>query len=167
VYSASKLVHLAPLVSVVAVGLMLNNAHLLANFPRFAKVMTKSLYVEIVAFKQLTVEITFVARTFFFLLLGYATAVESLAVYEAWIVMAVIIGVVFVARKVLLKVLYDRDTSTLFWFAPRGLITILLYLSIPAPLRVDNFPDGALMLTVLATTLILTVGLMRSQRNPD
>ncbi len=167
VYSASKLVHLAPLVSVVAVGLTLNNAHLLANVPRLAKVMTKSLYVEIVAFKQLTVEITFVARTFFFLLLGYATALESLAVYEAWIVMAVIIGVVLLSRKVLLTVLYDRDTSTLFWFAPRGLITILLYLSIPAPLRVDNFPDGALMLTVLATTFILTVGLMRAQPSPE
>jgi cell volume regulation protein A len=167
VYSASKLVHLAPLVSVMAVGLMLNNAHLLANVPRLAKLMTKSLYIEIVAFKQLTVEFTFVVRTFFFLLLGYSTAVESLALAEAWIVTGVIVAVVFLSRKVLLKLLYKRDTSTLFWFAPRGLITILLYLNIPEHLRIDNFPNGTLMLTVLATTLILTVGLMRAQRSPD
>lgn len=166
VYSASKLVHLAPLVSVMAVGLMLNNAHLLANFPRFAKVMTKSLYIEIVAFKQLTAELTFVVRTFFFLLLGYSTAIESLALAEAWIVTGVIVGVIFLSRKALLAVLYQRDTRTLFWFAPRGLITILLYLNIPENLRIETFPNGALMLTVLATTLILTVGLMRAQRSP-
>ncbi len=167
VYSASKLVHLAPLVSVMAVGLMLNNAHLLTKFPRFAKIMTKGLYFEIVAFKQLTVEFTFVVRTFFFLLLGYSTALESLELVEAWVVTAVIVGVVFLSRKILLKTLYDRDTNTLFWFAPRGLITILLYLSIPAPLRIEKFPDGALMLTVLATTLMLTIGLMRAKRNPE
>jgi NhaP-type Na+/H+ or K+/H+ antiporter len=167
VYSASKLVHLAPLVSVMAVGLMLNNAHLLANVPRFAKIMTKSLYIEIVAFKQLTVEFTFVVRTFFFLLLGYSTAVESLGQADAWIVTAVILAVVFLSRKLLLKLLYKRDTSTLFWFAPRGLITILLYLNIPEAMRIENFPKGTLMLMVLATTLILTVGLMRAQPKPE
>ena len=167
VYSASKLVHLAPLVSVMAVGLMLNNAHLLADVPRFAKIMTKSLYIEIVAFKQLTVEFTFVVRTFFFLLLGYSTAVESLGQADAWIVTAVILAVVFVSRKLLLKLLYKRDTSTLFWFAPRGLITILLYLNIPEAMRIENFPKGTLMLMVLATTLILTVGLMRAQPKPE
>ena len=67
----------------------------------------------------------------------------------------------------MLAVLYQRDTNTLFWFAPRGLITILLYLNIPEESRIDIFPNGTLMLTVLATTLILTVGLMRSQRSPD
>jgi cell volume regulation protein A len=167
VYSASKLVHLAPLVSVMAVGLMLNNAHLLANFPRLAQIMTKSLYIEIVAFKQLTVEFTFVVRTFFFLLLGYSTALESLAQPEAWIVTAVIVGVIFLSRKALLSLIYQRDTRTLFWFAPRGLITILLYLNLPKESRIDIFPNGTLMLIVLATTLILTVGLMRAQRNPD
>ena len=167
VYSASKLVHLAPLVSVMAVGLMLNNAHLLVRFPRFAKIMSKSLYGEIVAFKQLTVEFTFVVRTFFFLLLGYSTAIESLTLPKAWIVTTVILMVVFLSRKILLKAMYARDSSTLFWFAPRGLITILLYLNIPAPMRIEQFPDGALMLTVLATTVILTIGLMRAKRSPE
>lgn len=167
VYSASKLVHLAPLVSVMAVGLMLNNVDLLAKIPRLTKIVSDSLSGEIVAFKQLTAEFTFVVRTFFFLLLGYSTAVESLAQSEAWIVAGIIVCVIFLSRKALLAVLYQRDTNTLFWFAPRGLITILLYLNIPEESRIDIFPNGTLMLTVLATTLILTVGLMRSQRSPD
>ncbi len=166
VYSASKLVHLAPLVSVLAVGLMLNNANLLTGIPRLAKLMPDSLFAEIVAFKHLTAEFTFVVRTFFFLLLGYSTSVDSLIAPEAWIATLVIIVIVFASRKALLAAVYQRDTSTLFWFAPRGLITILLYLNIPDQDRIANFPTGTLMLTVLMTTLILTVGLMRAKQEP-
>lgn len=163
VYSASKLVHLAPLVSVVAVGLMLNNANLLTGIPRLAKLMPESLFVEIIAFKQLTAELTFVVRTFFFLLLGYSTAIDSLIEPRAWLACFVILAVIFASRKTLLGAIYRTDTSTLFWFAPRGLITILLYLNIPDKDRIPNFPTGTLMLTVLMTTLVLTVGLMRAK----
>ena len=163
VYSASKLVHLAPLVSVLAVGLMLNNANLLTGIPRLAKLLPESLFVEIIAFKQLTAELTFVVRTFFFLLLGYSTAIDSLIDPLAWVATFVILAVIFASRKALLATVYRTDTSTLFWFAPRGLITILLYLNIPEQDRIPNFPLGTLMLTVLMTTLILTVGLMRAK----
>ena len=66
----------------------------------------------------------------------------------------------------LLAGVYRTATDTLFWFAPRGLITILLYLNIPQEDRIANFPTGTLMLTVLMTTLILTVGLMRANHEP-
>lgn len=162
VYSASKLVYLAPLVSVLAVGLMLNNANLLTGIPRLAKLVPESLFVEIVAFKHLTAELTFVVRTFFFLLLGYSTSIDSLIDPRAWVAAVVIVVIIFASRKALLVAVYKTDTNTLFWFAPRGLITILLYLNIPDSERIGNFPTGALMLTVLMTTLILTVGLMRA-----
>lgn len=163
VYSASKLVYLAPLVSVLAVGLMLNNANLLTSIPRLAKLVPDSLFAEIVAFKHLTAELTFVVRTFFFLLLGYSTTVGSLLEPRAWVATGVIVGIIFISRKILLSAIYTRDTNTLFWIAPRGLITILLYLNIPDHGRIANFPTGTLMLTVLMTTLILTVGLMRAE----
>lgn len=166
VYSASKLVHLAPLVSVLAVGLMLNNANLLTGIPRLAKLVPESLFAEIIAFKHLTAELTFVVRTFFFLLLGYSTAVDSLIDPYAWVATFVIVGIIFASRRVLLAGVYRTPTDTLFWFAPRGLITILLYLNIPQEDRIANFPTGTLMLTVLMTTLILTVGLMRANHEP-
>ena len=49
--------------------------------------------------------------------------------------------------------------------APRGLITILLFLSIPAKLQLPQL-EGVLLLTVLLTSLVMTLGLQLAHRQP-
>jgi hypothetical protein len=40
------------------------------------------------------------------------------------------------------------------------LITVLLYLTTPASLRVADFPEGALMLTVLGSIVLMAAGIL-------
>jgi hypothetical protein len=41
---------------------------------------------------------------------------------------------------------------------PRGLITILLFYSIPASFRLQQFNEGILLFVILVTGLIMTAG---------
>jgi len=44
---------------------------------------------------------------------------------------------------------------------PRGLITVLLFFSIPAELASDTFNSDIILITILATSIIMTWGLIR------
>jgi hypothetical protein len=46
----------------------------------------------------------------------------------------------------------------LLWAAPRGLITVLLFYSLPAGLVPEAFPPGALILVVLLSCVLMAVG---------
>ena len=158
IYSVSKFLHLAPLVTVFAVGLILNNLPLLQKMPGLQILEAKKLESDLNAFKHLTAEFTFVVRTFFFILLGYSTDLSDLAHLDAWAITAVILIITFVGRELIIRAFVGKETHPLIWFAPRGLITVLLFLNIPKEMQIIDFPNGALMLTVLGSILILTFG---------
>ncbi|MDE1997589.1 MAG: hypothetical protein KGI91_03070 [Burkholderiales bacterium] len=158
-YAGSKLWHLAPLVTVLAVGLILNNIDQVRHLPKLRTLIPDRLDQDVSAFKHLTAELTFVVRTFFFVLLGYSTSIKELALPAAWSTASFILVVAFLCRVVLLKALMPgSSTRPLLWFAPRGLITVLLVISTPNDLRIAGFPDGALMLTVLGSIVIMSLG---------
>jgi cell volume regulation protein A len=163
VYAGSKLFHLAPLISVLAVGLILNNLDRLSHLPLLRALLPLRLDDDVAAFKHLTIEITFVVRTIFFVLLGYSTALSKLAEPDAWLVAGVMLGGAMVCRWILLKGLVGGALRPLVWMAPRGLITVLLYLNIPADLRIESFPEGGLMLSVLGSITLMTVGVISHQ----
>jgi NhaP-type Na+/H+ or K+/H+ antiporter len=160
VYAGSKFMHLAPLVTVMAVGLILNNIALLRQVPALAPLLPMKLDADLTAFKHLTAELTFVVRTFFFVLLGYSTRLADLAHPHGWAIAAAFLAIVFVSRAAILRVAVGRPVRPLLWFAPRGLITVLLYLTTPASLRVADFPEGALMLTVLGSIVLMAAGIL-------
>jgi len=51
------------------------------------------------------------------------------------------------------------------WMAPRGLITILLYYSIPDALVSADFNTGVLLLVILASSITMAVALIRHRKN--
>lgn len=69
-----------------------------------------------------------------------------------------IIVLIYATRWPLLRALRAADVSSLLWFAPRGLITVVLLLGLPAALSIEHFPGGAVMLVVLAGAALLSVG---------
>ena len=103
IYSVSKFLHLAPLVTVFAVGLILNNLPLLQKMPGLQILEAKKLESDLNAFKHLTAEFTFVVRTFFFILLGYSTDLSDLAHLDAWAITAVILLITFVGRELIIR----------------------------------------------------------------
>jgi NhaP-type Na+/H+ or K+/H+ antiporter len=166
-YAVGKILHLAPLMMVMIVGLVLNNHALLARVKRLSRHYDPEFGEELDSFKHLTAEFTFVVRTFFFVLLGYSTRLTDLADRGAWILAGAFLACVFLPRIGLVRAFGAIRQEPLIWFAPRGLITILLFLSIPSHHRLEDFPPATLMMVVLLSALALTVGMFRYRQEPS
>jgi NhaP-type Na+/H+ or K+/H+ antiporter len=161
-YSIGKFVHLSPLILVLAFGLLLNNASLLRRIPWLRRHESPTFAQDVVQFKQIVAEGAFFVRTYFFLLLGYNTVLSDFASGRTWAIAGAILVAVYATRLPLLAAVAPRDIRPLLWIAPRGLITVMLFLSLPAEARAPDFPDGVLMLVVLLSSIVLTVGIRRA-----
>jgi NhaP-type Na+/H+ or K+/H+ antiporter len=102
-------------------------------------------------FKGLVAELTFATKSFFFLLLGYWTNVSEMVSVKAWLVAGAGIAIIYGSRWLILKLLRQESAERLLWIAPRGLITVLLFLSASDSGKLHGFPFGSVMLIVLAT----------------
>jgi NhaP-type Na+/H+ or K+/H+ antiporter len=164
VYAAADSMHLSPLLIVLILGLILNNAHILRRFRVFDRLHSNHFNAELDKLKHLTAEATFLVRTFFFLLLGYVTDIRTFLDPVAWSYAIGIVGLIFALRWLVLKACTVRP-GQLIWIAPRGLITATLFFSTPAGIIPAAFPSGTLILVVLLSSVIMTVGLAtRPQR---
>jgi cell volume regulation protein A len=54
-----------------------------------------------------------------------------------------IIVLIYATRWPLLRLLCPANVGALLWIAPRGLITVVLFLSLPETLRIAHFPGRA------------------------
>jgi len=156
-YAAGKAVHLSPLVLVLGCGLLLNNPHLGRWAPRLAAIKGADYDQTLREFKGLVAELTFAAKSFFFLLLGYWTDLGTMRAMHAWMIAALVFVVIYVLRYVVLRLLRQPYANALVWIAPRGLITVLLFLSARDHGATGGFPLGAVMLVVLATSAATTL----------
>ena len=128
-YALGKVLHLSPLILILVCGLLLNNPHLLERSPRLKAMHGEGYDDTLAQFKSLVAELTFATRSIFFLMLGYWTDVESLTDWRAWTLAAAMVAVIYASRLVILLVLRVNDPRRLLWLAPRGLITVLLFLT--------------------------------------
>jgi hypothetical protein len=154
-YACGKAVHLSPLVVVLAGGLMLNNPHLLDRVPRLRRLHTPAYDETLREFKGLVAELTFATKSVFFVLLGYWTDLAYMSDPRAWLVAGVMIAVIYATRFGSLIVLRQPLVERLVWIAPRGLITVLLYLTAAEAVDLKAAPFGAVMLVVLATSVLV------------
>lgn len=154
VYALGKELHLTPLVLVFVCGLLLNNPQVLERAPRLGNLIRGGYEDTLSEFKGLVAELTFAVRSFFFLMLGYWTETRHMAAPEAWAIAAAVLVVVYASRFVMLRALGQAETRRLLWLAPRGLITVLLFLAASETGALASFPFGAVMLVVLATAAL-------------
>jgi hypothetical protein len=151
IYAIGKAYHLSPLVLVLVCGLLLNNPQLLDRTRYLKNLRTTGYDDTLREFKGLVAELTFATKSFFFLLLGYWSDLGRMMDPEAWVLAAAVLVAVYATRWVLLKALRQEDVGRLLWIAPRGLITVLLFLTALDTGKLDAFPFGSVMLVVLAT----------------
>lgn len=157
-YALGKQMHLSPLLLVLAFGLLLNNTWVLDRMRWLKAHQSPTFPDDLDHFRQIVAEGAFFIRTFFFLLLGFSTDLLDFTSATAWIAAAVILLLIYATRWPLLRAIAPGDVTQLLWFAPRGLITVVLFLGLPEALRIGRFPTGAVMLVVLATAALLGVG---------
>lgn len=150
-YAIGKELHLSPLVLVLVCGLVLNNTHLLAGAGALQRLVRPGYDATLREFKNLVAELTFAVKSFFFLMLGYWTEVSTMLDWRAWAVMVAAVGFIYPARLLVLQLVRQPEATRLLWLAPRGLITVLLFLTAAQVPGLETFPFGAIMLIVLAT----------------
>jgi len=150
-YATGKVLHLSPLVLVLVCGLLLNNPHLLEWNARLRSMHTAGYDKTLGEFKGLVRELTFATKSVFFIMLGYWTDLYHMIDWRAWAIAAAMVGIVYASRVIILQLLGIDDRKRLVWIAPRGLITVLLFLTAQKSGSIDAFPFGVVMLVVLAT----------------
>lgn len=161
-YAAGKLLHLSPLILVLLFGLALNNPSLITRFRPFRGWMDDTYEATLGEFKVLVMELTFAVRGFFFILLGYWTDPAELASPWAWLAAAVVLVVVFGSRRIMLRLGRVPLGDALTWIAPRGLITVLLFLGAREALPMPAFAGGAVMLVVLVSSAVIALARLKA-----
>ena len=156
-YSAGKILHLSPLIMVLFFGLALNNPRLLTRFKPFKGWLDRDYEATLNGFKGLVRELTFAVRGFFFILLGYWTDLSDLVTIEAWLAAAFVLAVIYAGRFGLLQLFRHELGRPLTWIAPRGLITVLLFLGAKDVLPLPDFLDGTVVVVVLFSAALVAI----------
>ncbi|MCW5907517.1 MAG: cation:proton antiporter [Chitinophagales bacterium] len=161
-YVSGKMLHLPSLIIIMMFGLLINNWHLLRRQQLVKWSFFDNNEVEQIALlmKSLTAETAFLIRTFFFVIFGYSINVGMLFNKEVVIVGTLIVGILLLARVLLLRFFVHSSVMPEVLMLPRGLITIVLFYIIPENLRLKSFNEGILFYVVLLTSLLMMVGLM-------
>lgn len=156
-YAAGQLLHLSPLIMVLLFGLMLNNKPALDRVPLLRRVSESISATTVGEFRVLVQELTFSVRGFFFFLLGYSTNLSDFTVPRSWAAAAVVLGVVYAVRCLLLRLIDPRLAATLTWIAPRGLVTVLLYLEAKQNVPLPPYLDGTVRLVIILSAMLLAL----------
>ncbi|MCK5066456.1 MAG: cation:proton antiporter [Bacteroidales bacterium] len=164
-YSLSKMFHLSSLLIILVFGLILSNRNIF-----FPGKMRKFLNEEHMAtifdnFKMITLESSFIVRTFFFVIFGFTIVLASLLDLKVWLVSILILGILYGLRWAWFRLVIRKDIYPAVWMAPRGLITILLFYSIPENLVVAEFNTGILLLVILASSIMMAVSLIKYRKS--
>lgn len=158
IYALTKLIHLPSLLVVLVSGLIMNNNILFKNKYSIKIINFEEFNADLSAFKNIAAELTFIVRSFFFILFGFYTTLTDLLSLKNLIIAFIIAVTIFILRALYLKTILRLPLKPLLYFAPRGLITILLFLSIPQSMLLPIMRAGVITQVIFMTILIMTFG---------
>lgn len=164
VYAIAKIYHLPALIFILIFGLFLNNLDELTHFSFIKKLQPRRLNIEVHRFSKLIAEVAFLIRTIFFILFGYTISAKTLLNVETLPFASGIIILIVVIRFIQLKV-FKTEITPLLFIAPRGLITIMLFLSIPLSKKVNFINDSLLIQVIILSAILMMFGLMFTKEN--
>lgn len=161
-YSLGKLLHLSSLIIILIFGLILSNPKLFFFGPLKAFLHRRVLNEIYETFHLITMESAFVVRTFFFFIFGFSVSIAALFDVKLALVSLVVIAVIYLLRGVVMYLIVQMKNYKLATFiAPRGLITLLLFYSIPSELKNEQFNEGTLLFVIIITSLLMTYALIK------
>jgi Kef-type K+ transport system membrane component KefB len=164
-YSIGKIFHLSSLLIILIFGLVINNYKVFFR-GKLAKLINLSALHSILGnFHLVTMESAFVIRTFFFVIFGLSIDLSSLLDTWALLVSIIIVISLFGVRALFLKLVVKENLNPQLFMAPRGLITILLFFSIPTHLQLETFSSAILLYTILITSSAMAIALIASGKH--
>lgn len=159
VYTLAKVFHLPGLIFILAFGLYLSNFRRLNPSNLFGYSHTGTMETEVHRFKDIVTEIAFLVRSLFFLVFGYLIETPAITDMSTLPWAAGICVAVFAVRFAALK-LTGQSIRPLVFIAPRGLITILLFLSIPVGEALQPAGNSLIIQVILISGLVMMSGLI-------
>jgi len=162
IYAISKEFHLSSLIFILVFGLFLGNLNQLKHFRWIEKFGLEKLDKEIARFKDITIEATFLIRALFFILFGFLIQADDVLNVSTlpWAV-GITVGTILIRWGVLK---YLRLSSpALLWVVPRGLITVLLFLSIASSESISFVNKSLVLQTILLSVLTMMIGLIANK----
>ncbi|MBC6698636.1 cation:proton antiporter domain-containing protein [Hymenobacter puniceus] len=167
-YSLAKKLHLSSLVLVLVFGLAVNNASLILRGPRLQRWLhPEQLAAELHPLKSITAESAFLIRTFFFLLFGFSITLSTLISGTLLLQGLLIVAVLTVIRYLYLRFVAKSDLIPELFIAPKGLITVLLFYSIPARHHLGEVGESLLFVVILLTGVLMMIGLQLTKKDPQ
>ncbi|MBT2558300.1 hypothetical protein J7E24_10935 [Hymenobacter sp. ISL-91] len=165
-YSVAKNLHLSSLVLVLVFGLAVNNAEQFMVGPIKNWFNPARLTDELHQLRSITAESAFLIRTFFFLLFGYSITVSKLMSPQLLLQGVIIVVALTAIRYFYLRFIAKTDLIPELFIAPKGLITVLLFYSIPQQHLIGEVSENILFIVILLTGVLMMVGLLMSREEP-
>ena len=162
IYEVSKVYNLPGLIFILLFGLSIGNLDELKKFKWIEKFKPDELDKQVHKFKELTIEVAFLVRALFFLLFGYLIEVTEVLNSDTLLWAIGIVFSIFFFRAIQLK-LSKLPLRPLLFVAPRGLITILLFLSIDPTHTISLANKSLIIQVIILTALVMMVGLMTNR----
>lgn len=166
-YAVGKLMHISSLLIILFFGLLINNHKLF--FIGFMKkhVDDEKILETLDYFKVITLESSFVVRTLFFVVFGMSISIASLINVEVLILALIFLGVLFIVRYIFFRFIANHFMLPSLFVSPRGLITIMLFFSIPAHYSIPLFDNGVLLYMILVSSGIMTLALLTRDKEEN
>lgn len=164
IYAISKIYHLPGLIFIMVFGLFLGNLDELKHVKWIARLRPDELDAQVHVFKDLIAEGTFLVRISFFILFGFLIDTQELLNPNTFLWSVGIVAAIHVVRAIQLLIT-GLPMMPLVFIAPRGLISILLFLSIAPENRVPLVNDSLLIQVVVMSALMMMLGMMFSKRD--
>lgn len=159
IYTVAKEFHLPSLILIMIFGLFLGNLDELKHIRFINRLRPEVLNEEAQRFKKLTGEATFLVRSLFFILFGFLIETSELINTDNILWSAITVALIYILRFIQLKVSNLRLRHLLF-IAPRGLITILLYLSIFPNDRIPLVNKPVIIQVIVITSILMMPGVI-------
>lgn len=163
IYGIAKLFHLPALIFILIFGLFIGNIDELRHYKFIQKFDPINFTKDVHKFREITTELAFLIRALFFMLFGFLIDLADVLNSETILFAVCITAGIFLVRFLILK-LFKIHTNPMVFIAPRGLITILLFLSIPISQQIEQIDKSLITQVIILSSLIMMVGLMRYKK---
>jgi len=163
IYSLGKLLHLSPLLLVFVFGILLSNSEYFFK-NQLAFVKNISIISEFSEFKLVAAESSFVIRTFFFVMFGYSIDLAMLANKEVLFTGSLVVAILITVRYLYLKFFVRIGLLPELFIAPKGLVSILLFYSIPSNSVIPFIGRGVLFFVICASSALMAWALFVDHR---
>ena len=157
IYSIAEVYHLPALIFILLFGLTIGNMDKIVELPLIKKITFLSIEKEVTRFKEITTEATFLIRSLFFLVFGFMIETNEILQQDSLQLALIIVAISLFVRAIQLKITGNKLFPLLF-IAPRGLITILLFMSITAGEHISFINRNLILQIIVISTLIMILG---------